>query len=60
MEEIKKYTIKEAREELIEISKSGDPETAHIEADFVLLGILSELRHDDIVDLFLEVDKWYS
>ena len=37
MEEIKKYTIKEAREELIEISKSGDPEMAHIEADFVLL-----------------------
>ena len=60
MEELKKYTIHEARKELIKISKGGDPEIAHIEADFVLLGILSELGHDDIVDLFLNVTRWYS
>ena len=62
MGELKKYTIQEARKELIQILKTskGDPEMAHIEADFVLLGILSELGHDDIVDLFLDVDRWYS
>lgn len=62
MTEIKKYTIQEARKELIEIVKTGqeDPEKAHIDADFVLLGMLSELGHDDIVDLFMNIDKWYS
>lgn len=62
MAELKKYTLQEARKELIKILKisKGDPEMAHIEADFVLLGLLLELGHDDIVELFIEIDKCYS
>ena len=37
-----------------------DPETGHYFADELLCAFLESEGHKDLVDLYNEVDKWYS
>lgn len=37
-----------------------DKESAHAEADDALCEFLRSLGHDDMVELYLSVDKWYA
>jgi hypothetical protein len=50
-------------EELIKELKglnNFDEETAHVIADDLLCQLLRELGHDDVVEAYLLVDKWYA
>lgn len=50
----------EAIKRLIEIQKSNDTEVAHIDADEVLVALLSELGYSDVVTEFNKIGKWYA
>lgn len=39
---------------------SGDPEAAHSQADEVLCDLLRQLGHDDVVEAWDAVPKWYA
>lgn len=41
-------------------AKDADPETAHADADQILLDIACEAGYSDVADLFFEIEKWYS
>lgn len=53
-------TKERALEILEELSRSGDYEMAHSEADDVLCELLVSLGHQDVVDLWVKVGKWYA
>lgn len=40
--------------------ENDDQETAHVQADNALCGLLLHLGYDDIVDNFNEMPKWYA
>lgn len=40
--------------------RSGDQEEAHYAADALLLEIVREAGYDDVADVYIEIDKWYS
>ena len=42
------------------IDNCQDPEEGHENADNILCELLSELGYDDVVNLYMQVDKWYS
>jgi hypothetical protein len=47
--------------QLIELSKSDDTESAHSQADEVLLEILKhEGGYDEIIEAYENVPKWYA
>lgn len=56
-------TVADAVKELEEIAAQGwdgDVETNHIRADSILLDILRGLGHDDVVDAFTKIPRWYA
>ena len=53
-------TKEEALDILEELSKSGDFEMAHSEADDVLSELLVSLGYRDVVDVWVKVGKWYA
>ncbi len=38
----------------------NDPENAHLVADDIIINMLSDLGHQDIVELWSNVYKWYA
>lgn len=53
-------TKQEAIEQLRELAKNDDYESAHINADGVLAEFLISLGHKDVVDEYEKVGKWYA
>ena len=51
-------TDKEAIEKLKNITKC-DTERSHCEADAVLCELLTSLGYDNVVEIYLDIDKWY-
>jgi len=52
-----------SREEAIQrlnACRTGDIEYDHEEADGVLCDLLRSLGYDDVVDVWVSVDKWYA
>lgn len=45
--------------EIVKMSH-GDPEAGHCMADALLMRLLSDLGYGDLVDLYEQVEKWYS
>ena len=45
---------------LRKLQKSGDTESAHSSADYILCQLLERLGYEDVVREWEEVDKWYS
>ena len=52
-------TPKEFEAEMREITKD-DPETAHINADDLMLNLLTQLGYGDGVKIFENMERWYS
>ena len=50
----------EAIKKLKEAQNCGDIEIAHGDADDILCELLSSLGYQDVVDEYIEVDKWYA
>lgn len=38
----------------------SDPETAHYEADCILLEIVRAFEYEDVADAFDQIKKWYA
>jgi len=57
-------TIEETKEnamsELKKLRNSYDTEVAHHKADEILCELLSALGCGDIVDVYEDIEKWYS
>ena len=55
---------KDSKAKAIEALKNqqsnGDTEMAHCAADEILCEFLRELGHEDVVDEWDKVDKWYA
>lgn len=49
-----------ALKKIQECANSDDPETAHQAADQVLCDLLRALGYGDVVDAYLDVEKWYA
>ena len=47
-------------ERLEELTKSTDPEAAHVEADEILENLLIELGYEDVIKLYRDVPAWYA
>ncbi len=52
-------TREQAISELKKAQGNGDIECAHADADDILCDLLRALGYDDVVDEWMEVDKWY-
>ncbi|MDA5496923.1 hypothetical protein [Yersinia aleksiciae] len=56
--------MKKLKEEIIERLKadqdSGDPESAHSNADDALCDLLINLGYSDVVAEYNKVEKWYA
>ena len=53
-------TKEKAISELKKLRNSDDVEMAHIRADEILCELLNALGCEDVVDVFEDIDKWYS
>jgi hypothetical protein len=62
MSEGMKMDEKEAVELLkfLKQEKSGDVEAAHYEADALVMEFLTSLGHEEIVQAWKEIPKWYA
>lgn len=49
-----------AKEKLTEELRNNDTESAHVNADEILLELLLQLGFEDVVDLYNQIDKWYA
>jgi len=47
-------------DEMQQCINNSDTEEAHIDADRILCNLLVQLGYGDVVDLWYEVEKWYS
>ena len=52
--------LESIRDRLIKAVNNTDTEVAHIDADDCLCDLLIELGYSDIVDLWVQVMKWYA
>jgi len=53
-------TKEQAMKQMAEIEPEGDYEIGHGIADWILCEFLKELGHEDLVDLYDKVGKWYA
>ena len=55
-------TPEQALQELKEINQltDGDCETHHMDADAILLDLLTSLGYHEIVDAYCDISKWYA
>lgn len=58
--ECKSVTPETAVDLLVRINEVCDTEMAHIRADEVLYTLLRNMGHDDIVDAYDNIEKWYA
>lgn len=58
--ECKSVTPETAVDILTRINKICDTEMAHVYADRVLCTLLRNMGHNDIVDAYDNIGKWYS
>jgi hypothetical protein len=56
----KEIFIKEQNDKLRELANNDDIEIAHAEADLILCNILIEYGHEETVNLWKNIDKWYA
>lgn len=49
-----------AIERMRELSISGDIENNHIEADQLLVHVLTKIGYTELVELYRKVPKWYA
>lgn len=56
----KEEFIKKQNERLKELKNNSDYEMSHIEADKILCEILLEYGHEETVNLFSNLNKWYA
>jgi hypothetical protein len=60
LKELEQKIKEEAINKLKEIINENDgPEDAHIEADAVLMNLLSKLGYEEVVDLYNSIEKYY-
>lgn len=52
--------VKDILDDLNELSKDDDWEKAHIKADVLLCELLLYLGHEEVVDAWERVGKWYA
>lgn len=50
----------EALDQLKELQASTDTEAAHGRADDILCALLRRLGHDDVVEAYNKIKKWYA
>jgi hypothetical protein len=53
-------TPEQAAEEMRRIADTYDEEGGHIEADALMCQILRDLGYGEAMDIFRDMDKWYS
>lgn len=56
----KEFSAKGFANEMRRIDRDNDTEMAHILADELMCKLLRELGYDEGVDIFEQMDKWYS
>ena len=59
-EKCKVVTIETAVELLTRINEVCDQEMAHVYADEILCTLLRNMGHNDIVDAYDNIGKWYA
>lgn len=52
--------IKIIKEKMKALINGGDEECDHVDADCLLCELLTLLGHEDIVQDFEEIEKWYA
>lgn len=55
-EEARQHALAELRA----LKDSGDSEAAHIDADRIVMQLLSRMDMDDLVEAFEAIPKWYA
>ncbi len=55
-----KKLLAEAKDDLRDLQKESDVEVAHLKADQILCELLEGLGFQEIVDLYVEIGKWYA
>lgn len=53
-------TKQEVKAKLRELAEWDDIQTAHVEADGAIMSFLKCLGHEDVVELFDKINKWYA
>ena len=56
----KEFSAKGFTNEMRRIERNNDTEMAHILADELMCKLLRELGYGEGVDIFEQMDKWYS
>ena len=56
----KEIFIKEHNYKLRELGNNADTEIAHAESDLILCNILIEYGHEETVNLWKNINKWYA
>ena len=59
-EEVEIMTPEEFEYLMKEIDKLDDPEGKHVEADNLMLQVLSQLGYSGGIKVFLQMEIWYS
>lgn len=60
MGENNRISREEVIEKLVELQESNDTEKAHGEADDLLCQLLDSLGFKDVVNAYIEIEKWYA
>ena len=56
----REFSVKGFANEMRRIDRNNDTEMAHILADELMCKLLRELGYGEGVDIFKQMDKWYS
>jgi hypothetical protein len=51
---------KEYIDEMTEVSKDTDTESAHVHADMILCHILTRLGYTQLIEEYNKIHKWYA
>lgn len=60
MTQKQKKAVEKAKATLLQAINNKCTEVAHKEADDALCDLLKALGHDDVVELYEQVSKWYA
>ena len=60
MTQKQKKAVEKAKASLLRAINNSDTEEAHVDADDALCELLKALGHQDVVELYEKVSKWYA
>lgn len=52
--------LEDIKKRLLELGEYDDTEEAHIEADNIIIQMITDLGYEDIAELYDKIYKWYA